>query len=493
MLLTYSYYQERGVINIAKSLYKPEDEKITALSYEQIRDFHKQNLHEMKKGQYMTASSYNGENYWNQINNLHVAMDLEYLYRDSLTAGMRIEYPHGIVLQQSARSSFFRGENQIYDDSVPTLLRKLNNDYKDDSMGQTLYRIVADMRIYEFKCLIEQFDYVKKWTECDVLYDVLAQHYGLETCWMDMSNDFDVALFFACCYYDSNKKVWKPLTKEQTEQKEETQYGIIYHVPSQNMTIRWAIEMQKFSGCSNEVAAHEEGNIRHRLYKHPKYSGPVQNLIYPIGFQPFMRCSMQNGYAIYMREFQPLQEDKLFRRLMFRHSEELSKRIFDYMDGGEKIYPHEGLNKIQFLIDQINTSTDFSYDAFQYALYRSHKYSLAMKEKCLEDLRHFTVDGKNITIRKDVTRKLSSGKRKQINQDYADFSLQKEYRILPMERRIIPAGANMFAPYMLPGKDDTPSIVDFQSREMSGCMNLWAMIQLRLIFSLKYKKIPKYM
>lgn len=463
------------------------------ISYEQLEYFHKQNLREAKRGQRMTESSYRGENYWDRGDNFHAAMDQEYLLRDPLTAGMRIEYPHGVVLRQSARSSFFRGENRLYDCSVPTLLRKLSTEYGEDEAGQALYRMVADMRIYEFKCLIEQFDHVAGWSQSDVLYDVLAQHYGLETCWMDMTSDFDVALFFAACYYDSKEKAWKPLTRAQTEQNEKTKYGVIYHMPGYVMGSRWDMELQKFSGCSDEIVEYREDGNRYRLYEHPEYQGPVQNLIYPIGFQPFMRCSMQNGYAIYMRDFQPLQGDRGFQRLRFRHSEELSERIYEYMDKGAKIYPHEGLNEVQFLIDQIAGETNFSYDAFRYALYRSHEYSLAMEEECLKRLQQFAVDGKKITIGTDSAWRLSSGRRRKINREHEDFSLQKEYHIFPVERRVIPAGASVFAPYMLMGKAEEPGVVDFRAREMSGCTNLWTISSLRMLHTLMYAEAPQYM
>ncbi len=81
------------------------------------------------------------------------------------------------------------------------------------------------MRIYEFKSLIYCFEHVKNWNYCDVLYEPLAQHYGIETCWLDITNDFNVALFFACCYWDEKEKRWLPLTQKQTEVDENHKYG----------------------------------------------------------------------------------------------------------------------------------------------------------------------------------------------------------------------------------------------------------------------------
>jgi len=104
-----------------------------------------------------------------------------------------------------------------------------------------------------------------------------------------------------------------------------------------------------------------------------------------------MRCSMQDGYGIYMRKAQPLQEDIGFQKLRFRHSEELSRRVFERMDGGKAIYPHEGLVQTQFIIDEIKKSTVFSKVAFYYALKKSQYYRIVDEERCLQDLSSFKV------------------------------------------------------------------------------------------------------
>ena len=95
--------------------------------------------------------------------------------------------------------------------------------------------MVADMRIAEFEAFLKKFWHVSNWKISDVQYDVLAQHYGLETCWPDITSDFNVALFFATCYWDDDQKKWQPLTKYQTEKCEKTQYGMLFHMPSSTM------------------------------------------------------------------------------------------------------------------------------------------------------------------------------------------------------------------------------------------------------------------
>lgn len=54
--------------------------------------------------------------------------------------------------------------------------------------------MLADMRIAKFKFFLQCFQHVREWKNSDVLYDAIAQHYGLETSWLDITNDFNVAL-----------------------------------------------------------------------------------------------------------------------------------------------------------------------------------------------------------------------------------------------------------------------------------------------------------
>lgn len=84
-----------------------------------------------------------------------------------------------------------------------------------------------------------------------------------------------------------------------------------------------------------------------------------------------MRCHSQYGYGIPMRTPMPLQENVSFEKLRFRHSERLSQAVFEAMEGGKRIYPQEGLDEFQDVIEQIRVATCFSEDAFTYALERN--------------------------------------------------------------------------------------------------------------------------
>src|SRR5690554_4004012 len=102
------------------------DNTVHDISYEQIKQLYEDNKREEAEGRHITQSSYRGESYYTD-KNFQEEFFKEFLYRDPLTAGMRVQYPHGVIIQQSQRRNFYRGENQQYESSVPSLLRTLNN------------------------------------------------------------------------------------------------------------------------------------------------------------------------------------------------------------------------------------------------------------------------------------------------------------------------------------------------------------------------------
>lgn len=252
----------------------------------------------------------------------------------------------------------------------------------------------------------------------------------------------NVALFFFICYYKDD--YWYPLKNSDTKIDEKHKCVMIFHFPSWQMSRIMMEEIHNVTSKVIEKNAH--GNpLRYEILKHPIFRAKPQNIALPIGFQPFMRCSMQNGYGIYMRESTPLQQDYVFEKLRFRHNEKLANWIFEEMQGGKLIYPHEGLTKAQFVIDKIRDLNEFSEEALRYAVYRSHYYRLVDIDKARRDLQSFSVDSNFIKIIDGHPWKISSGRRKKIDLEYADFSLERIYgaRILTRKNTSV---TGMFAP-----------------------------------------------
>jgi len=123
------------------------DNTVHTISYDQLRVLYEDNRKEAEESQHITESTYRGESYFTLHGDKNHELDLEFLLRDPKTAGTRTYYPHGIVIDQSQRRNYYRGENQIFPSSVPSLVRKLKQ--YSTLQEQELYRLVSDMRIAE--------------------------------------------------------------------------------------------------------------------------------------------------------------------------------------------------------------------------------------------------------------------------------------------------------------------------------------------------------
>lgn len=320
---------------------------------------------------------------------------------DMKVDGFLVTYPHGSVIKQADRSFHYRGENQIHGSSQATLYRKLKGIKNKEE--KFVEEFVAYMRIAEFLDLILKMKHTQEFLslrlsvnghplKIDLLYEQIAQHYGLNTPWLDITSDFEVALFFSCCRFDNSSKKWVPLTNKDFNESEDTKYGVIFR----------------------------------RATEHPSNffpSSQIQSIeVFPNGFQPFMRCHMQSSYVAISDKCYSLQSDSTFEKLHFKHTEDLCNFIYERMEGGGKIYPHEGLNIMSDEIGSITNRTVFTLDAFNYVL-GENMYKLLNKEKTKELLSKYgyeLVDASNYFSKKKI---------ETINKLYQDFDIEKTYNI----------------------------------------------------------------
>ncbi len=360
---------------IAKRLDGKLSNEPYVITYDDLKKMYDENQRDAEESAQVTADTYREESYLDTPDGTCPRINLykELLYRDEKTSGVIMGYPHGTVITQGKRGSYYRGETCIYARSASTLSRPL--DRLPSEEDRLLYRLVADMRIAEFTFFIHKFDRVRHWEDygLTVLEEPLAQHYGLETDWLDITNDFNTALFFATCKWDDDSGEWYPLTKAQIEHNDDTRYGVLFHMPA------WRAVM------SNMLVAARPGNQNMQ---------DKEGLILPIGYQPFMRCHSQYGYGLYMKTPAPLQENISFEKLHFPQSEQLSDAIFELMEGGKKIYPREGLDDFSDIIKSIKAATHFSEAAFQAALQKNQLEAQA--DWYRRKLEAFHIDSKTI-------------------------------------------------------------------------------------------------
>ena len=245
----------------------------------------------------------------------------------------------------------------------------------------------------------------------DINFDALAQHYGFDTCLLDLTNDFRAALFFATCKYDYMTDSYRPLSKADIEKSENSKYGVIFHTPN------WVIDYLN----GGTINWHMEHINDKRDHPYTFYSGDLDGIAFQIGYQPLMRCHHQSGYIMPMMKARCLQEDSRFEKMRFLQSEELSNQVFEMMDKGKKVFPNEGIKLALNTLRCIQKSSVFSEDDMSYA------YDFGEIDKTIfptvDDLKkglcNYKINGDAINIQKDeVEYHIDSAILEKINEHY---------------------------------------------------------------------------
>jgi len=268
----------------------------------------------------------------------------EDLYADLFTNGSVIKYPHGIVVQygnNAPMKTFYRGEVKDYS--------RENSDLKcRSSLGRKLADLeneeervieffVGKLKIAAFTKLIQQ---IKQWSFGTIFTYIIAQHYGIRTQYLDITDDLAVALFFACCKSVGNGK-YKPVSKKDIKEKDFGLHAVLYKRADDFM-----------------MNLDPDKKLRDVL---------------PIGYQPFTRCYKQRGYFIDTQLYGDIVNYDLvknhgFKKFYFKRTPEFSKEIYDLFDGGKKLFHDQSMKLLSDVINDIKEANSFSEDSF-YSVY----------------------------------------------------------------------------------------------------------------------------
>ena len=132
----------------------------------------------------------------------------------------------------------------------------------------------------------------------------MAQHYGIETNVLDLTNSFLVAAFFATTTYDTLMDVYRPITHYVTS-------GVIYFFPT--------------------------GDFMNFGHEAP---------IWPIGMEALRRPGEQRGFGMEMngkhRDLNNYSGAHVFR---FWHTPEASMKIWQMTHGGYDLFPFDPMTE----------------------------------------------------------------------------------------------------------------------------------------------------
>jgi FRG domain len=198
----------------------------------------------------------------------------------------------------------FRGQGKRFMPCVPTAARGIGIDawlLQELSEANQARLLVNFMKTEWFVELLRETAAVKWLKEKRIFLDemAVAQHYGLPTGYIDLTQSFDVAAFFACCRYDPATKSWAPVADAE---------GVVY-------VVNW-----------RELTPGE--------------------FIRPINLQVFPRPSEQWGWTCELRLGDDFDKLPFVRKFVFKHDLQASQRILAKFSQGRDLFPDDPLSEL---------------------------------------------------------------------------------------------------------------------------------------------------
>lgn len=225
--------------------------------------------------------------------------------RFNLVSDMGNRSIHYLMPTSQSPFTFYRGQNKYYDICTPTLYRPRKNKALPSEEDIAYHRI----KTCEFAMLLSThpvFQDIQRVTAVDPV--ALAQHYGLDTDYLDITNNKWVAAFFACTQHDDVTDTYTPVGEEFADG-----YGVMY---------------KSKKAISDDIP---DGFFK-------------KNCV--IGYQYFDRPSRQSSFGYLMEAGENFNDSPFFDKLFFRHDAEASQIVFEMAYQQRRFIPNDPLSKL---------------------------------------------------------------------------------------------------------------------------------------------------
>lgn len=194
--------------------------------------------------------------------------------------------------------TYMRGQNVYKKPCLPLLYRKENGFSKEDS------EIIAKIRTSEFIRIVQKHPIIRSLGSTSDFLGI-AQHYGMRTNLLDITNNKWVAAFFACTKNEND--IYYPV-----EEDYEDGIGVVYVTNKRN----------------------------------------IADDFHTLGYQYFERPSRQYSFTYGIDRDIDFDDDSKFDRIIFRHDITASTVVFNMAYAQNRFFPNDELSVIAKAIRQ---------------------------------------------------------------------------------------------------------------------------------------------
>lgn len=206
-------------------------------------------------------------------------------------------YGNRMAASPMPMTPLWRGENEFHEHCLPSLYRR---------NWSELEKLERQIQLEDFRLILKVNPEIKEMEEggLEVNYNGLAQHYGIETNILDLTNSFLVAAFFATTTYNPLMDIYQPIVQSDSQ-------GAIYFFPTGGFL-----------------------NIGH------------EPPIWPIGLAALRRPGEQRGFGVEMSEQnKDLNHYSGAHLFKFQHSNDASLEIWRQTMGGSIFFPYDPMTE----------------------------------------------------------------------------------------------------------------------------------------------------